>query len=192
MKKSIVVALSVLLVLVTGIFAFAGGGPVKIFIDGKELDTAVPPAIENGSTVASVRDIAEALGASVKWDSQTKSIQIESDKDNMRIALLQQALMPQDHLVAANTWAESIKMRNGALQYALMAPSLQSEKYAEYAAMNWSTGASSPWVKEYTVAEKGEQKEGVYLYQIEYVYTDSTQSTTKAYENIVVEKNDTG
>ncbi len=191
MKRGIVIALAVLLVVATGIFAFADS-VVKIFVDEKQLDTTVAPSIQNGSTVASVRDIAEALGASVMWDAETKSVRIESDKNDMRITLLEQALIPQDHLVAANTWAEAIKMRNGALQYALLTPSLQSEKYEEYVALNWVTGTSSPWVKDYTVTEKGKLKEDAYLYLIEYVYTDSTQSTSKMYEYITVVKSDTG
>lgn len=191
MKKSIVIAFVVILVLATGIFAF-GDSIVKIFINGEELDATVPPSLENGSTVASVRDIAEALGASVTWDPETGSVRIESDKSDMRISLLEQALMPQDHLSAANTWAEAVKMRNGALQYALLAPAIQSEKYDEYAAMNWVTGTSSPWVKEYTITEKDKLKEDTYLYLIEYVYTDSTQSTSKMHEYITVDKSETG
>ena len=88
------------------------------------------------------------------WDAETKSVRIESGKSDMRVTLLEQALIPQDHLAAANTWAEAVKMRNGALQYALLTPSLQSEKYEEYSAMNWVTGTSSPWIKEYKVTEK--------------------------------------
>ena len=191
MKKSIVIALVVILVLATGIFAFADS-IVKIFINGEELDSTVPPSVENGRTVASVRDIAEALGASVTWDPETGSVRIESDRSDMRINLLEQALIPQDHLSAAGTWAEAVKMRNGALQYALLTPSLQAEKYEEYVAMNWVTGTSSPWVKDYTVTEKGKLKEDAYLYLIEYVYTDSTQSTSKMYEYITVVKSDTG
>ena len=191
MKKSFVIALAVLLVVATSIFAFADSA-IKIFVDGKELDATVPPAIKNGSTVASVRDIAEALGASVMWDAETKSVRIESDKEDMRIGLLEQALIPQDHLAAANAWAEAVKMRNGALQYALLTPEMQSEKYEEYASMNWVTGASSPLVKEYTVTEKGKLKEGIHLYLIEYVYTDSTQSTSTFYEYITVDKFDMG
>ncbi len=191
MKKSVLIALVIILVLASGLIAFANSA-VKIYIDGKELDASMQPSIKNGIATAPVRGIAEALGASVSWDDETNSIRIESQKDDMRISLLEQALILQDHLAAVTTWAEAVKMRNGALQYALLSPDLQSVKYDSFAYLNWSTGTSSPWIKEYTVSEKGKPAADTYLYQVAYTYTDSTQNTWKSYESIEVKKHDKG
>jgi hypothetical protein len=190
LKKRVFVVVIALVVLASGLIVNAES-ILKIFVDGEEINTEA--RIENGKTIASVRDIAEALGASVEWDASSNSVIIKSNgkSDEMRISLLEQALIPDDPITAATSWAEGLKMRNGALQYALLSPELKKEKYDEYADMNWVTGTSSPWVKEYNITEKGKE-EGVVVYQIEYIYTDSTQSISKLYEEITVEKSEIG
>ncbi|NLY70606.1 MAG: copper amine oxidase N-terminal domain-containing protein [Clostridiales bacterium] len=190
MNKKILAVVIVLVVLASGLVVNADS-LLKIFIDGEEINTEAK--LENGRTIASVRDIAEALGASVEWDASSNSVIIKSNgkSDEMRVSLLEQALIPDDPVTAVTSWAEGIKMRNGALQYALLSPELKKEKYDEYADLNWVTGTSSPWVKEYNITEKG-KTEGVVVYQIEYVYTDSTQSILKIYEEITVGKSDMG
>ena len=54
---------------------------------------------------------------------------------------------------AAKTWAEGLKQRSAALQYAVMS-SMLKEEYArrlEQTSPNWVTGVSSPWVESYTI-----------------------------------------
>lgn len=46
---------------------------VRLVVEGK----AIPAEIQNGVTVASVRAIAEALGAAVAWDEQTRTVNVE-------------------------------------------------------------------------------------------------------------------
>ena len=47
----------------------------------------VRPVIENGRTLAPVRAVAEALGAEVAWDSQTREITISKDDIFVRMAV---------------------------------------------------------------------------------------------------------
>ena len=54
---------------------------------------------------------------------------------------------------AALVWAEGVKNRNAAMQYAVMTQALK-EKYAaalETTYPNWVTGTSSPWVDSYLI-----------------------------------------
>ncbi len=44
-----------------------------------------------------------------------------------------------------------MKSRDGRAQYALMSKEFQAKSYDDYAAFDWVTGASSPWVDSYTV-----------------------------------------
>lgn len=50
------------------------GGPVKLFVDGAEIETDVPPLLEDGVTLVPVRFVSEALGAAVAWDEETGSV----------------------------------------------------------------------------------------------------------------------
>lgn len=56
---------------------------------------------------------------------------------------------------AAKVWAEGLKNRSAALQYAVMRSPLR-EAYAkqlEKTARNWVTGLSSPWVEDYQIKQ---------------------------------------
>lgn len=65
------------------------------------------------------------------------------------------ACTPED---AAKTWAEGLRLRSAALQYAAMNDMLKEEyaKRLESTAPNWVTGMSSPWVESYTLVKLNE------------------------------------
>ena len=139
--------------------------------------------------------IAQALGAEVRWDGDSKTVYIDIDsKDEMtdsnRIALLESALAPKSSLSAVNSWAEAVKTRNGAWQYAVMTPDLQEKYYEQFASLNWTTGTSSPWIKEYKVIEKGNPDENTYFYEVEFTWTDSTMQTSTTKEYVTVKNTD--
>ena len=62
------------------------------------------------------------------------------------------ACTPED---AAKIWAEGLKARSAALQYAVMTDMLKEEyaKRLETTAPNWVTGLSSPWVDSYILVK---------------------------------------
>jgi len=70
MKKFISLILVAVMIL-SAITAFAED-PIKIYLDGKELETDVPPVIVNDRTMVPFRDIFEALGATVDWNGNLK------------------------------------------------------------------------------------------------------------------------
>ncbi|MDP4133016.1 MAG: stalk domain-containing protein [Bacillota bacterium] len=55
-------------------------------VDGKEITLAAPAVISDGATLVPVRFVSEALGATVKWNAETKTVTI-NDKDT-RIQLV--------------------------------------------------------------------------------------------------------
>ncbi len=59
---------------------------------------------------------------------------------------------------AASLWAEGLKQRSAALQYAAMSDMLKEEyqKRLQTTAPNWVTGVSSPWVDSYTIVSMKE------------------------------------
>jgi len=49
---------------------------VKIFVNGKEIKSDVPPQIINNRTMVPIRVVSETLGATVNWDGATRSVYI--------------------------------------------------------------------------------------------------------------------
>ncbi|MGC5326286.1 stalk domain-containing protein [Brevibacillus sp. SYSU BS000544] len=47
---------------------------VTVLLNGKQLLFPVPPVIKNETTLVPLREIFEALGASVKWDAATRTV----------------------------------------------------------------------------------------------------------------------
>lgn len=74
MKKRVVVAIFMVIVLSTfTVMAFAAN-PVKLSVNGQEINTDVPPQLINGRIMAPIRWVAQALGADVQWDGYTVHI----------------------------------------------------------------------------------------------------------------------
>ncbi len=48
--------------------------PPVVILDGRQLTFEVPPTIENGRTLVPLRAIFEAMGASVNWDNNTRTV----------------------------------------------------------------------------------------------------------------------
>lgn len=71
MKRFIGTAAVLAALMVSNVMA---GESISLKIDGTELECEVPPQIIDGRTMVPVRDIFEAVGAEVNWDSDTKTV----------------------------------------------------------------------------------------------------------------------
>lgn len=182
------IAAALVTVLLAAVYAAAVSAeenPVQLVVNGRVIETGVPPQVVNGHTVAPVRQVAEALGAEVKWDEETRQVWIYSPKmDSLQrqTALLQEALAPVTPGDAVEKWARGVKERNGALQYAVLAPELQEQNRSDMESRGWVTGVSSPWVERYEII-KGTQAGDAREYEIKFYWATSTgpagDSTTK-------------
>lgn len=187
-KRRLKIIVGVVLALCLGAFALAAS-PIKLFVNGQEIVTEVTPKIVAGTVLAPLKAIAEAFGATVEWDEKTKSVSIEAKRieaDQAQVRLLEEALAPEDPLNAAQTWAEGVKARNGALQYAVMTPDLKKGYLAKFVDSNWSTGASSPWVENYEITERYNFNNEKYRFEINFTSTDSTKETFSTTEYVTV------
>jgi hypothetical protein len=182
-KLFFVIAVAALVCLATSVFANTA---IKLYFNGEELETDVPPTLINHRVLVPIRVISEAYGMNVEWKDNAVYVESESGSSNTRIRLLEEALAPKDALSAARTWAEGVKMRNGALQFAVMSPDLREEKYSHFVELDWVTGTSSPWIKDYTIKEISRSDNDIYRYEIEFTYTDSTQIEFTKKEYIIV------
>lgn len=101
--------------------------------------------------------------------------------DQRRIMLLEDALAPRTAEGAAYSWADAVKARNGAWQYALMDPGLRVQYRKEFEDNNWVTGFSSPWVQKYRVTRESVDDKGNVTFQVKF---DWYTSAGYAYSNI--------
>ena len=70
------------LILTTTTFAFAAD-PIKLIVNGQEIAFPdAPPQIINGRTMVPARPLAEALGAKVDWDNETRTVVVSSEEVN--------------------------------------------------------------------------------------------------------------
>jgi len=97
-----------------------------------------------------------------------------------RIELLETALAPRTPDLAAYSWAEAIKTRNGAWQYAIMNDELRTEYLEQFEETNWVTGVSSPWVEKYRVTRESVDENGATTFKVEF---DWYTSAGYAYSN---------
>ena len=77
MKKVIIVCLSLLIVAI-GSLAVLASNPITITVNGRIIQSDVPPQIIGGRTMVPLRAVAEALGADVQWDGNTNTVIITS------------------------------------------------------------------------------------------------------------------
>lgn len=196
MKKKLL-AVVALLAISLGIFSLAyAGSPIKLILNGKELKSDVPPQNVNSRVLVPIRVISEAFGAKVSWDSKNNAVIIESKTDSnkdtsqeSRISQLERALAPKNAEDAVNTWAEAVKSRNGAVEYAVLSPELKKAMYSDFEETNWVTGVSSPWVDSYKITDLGKADDGSYRYKVDMVWKTSADSSTGE-EYIIVKEYD--
>lgn len=188
-RKRLVTALLAGAIIVGVTTAAYAGSAIQLFYNGQEIKGDAAPVNINGKIYASVRAIAEAMGAEVNWDQDSNQIHITGNDKERQIAELERALAPKDGLEAVNSWAEALKQRNGAWQYAVMTPELKSASLEELASMGWTTGTSSPWVKEFKVKKIAETDRSV-RYSVTFTWTESTGSLSNSVVFVTVRKQD--
>jgi len=95
-KKRLVILSVFLLVTVVSAAALAAE-PIKLVVNGKEIQSDVPLQMTDNLLVAPVRHIAEALGCAVNWDEATRTVSILGPSQSVwerRVKLLEEALAP--------------------------------------------------------------------------------------------------
>ena len=76
-SKYLLIGLVVGLILATATFAMAAN-PIKLIINGQEIQCDVAPQNINGRVLVPARFVAESLGASVTWDAANNAVVITS------------------------------------------------------------------------------------------------------------------
>lgn len=133
-KKLFLVGGALLIFLAVATAALAAS-PIKLYVNGREIQVDVPPQLVNGRTMVPIRWVAEALGARVDWDQANNLVTIataaqERASSDARAELelltsgLRAADSPRD---LVERYAEALKSRNGALARAYLAPAIKDQ-----------------------------------------------------------------
>lgn len=89
--------------------AFAGGDKITVILNGNELSFNQAPVVENGTTLVPMRDIFEALNASVEWNAETKTISVYSNDDIMYITINSDTALVNDETYTLDAPAKIIE-----------------------------------------------------------------------------------
>ncbi|NLM37123.1 MAG: hypothetical protein GX202_03235 [Firmicutes bacterium] len=190
MKHKIALVLAALF-LTSALAAGAYSTKLKLFFNGNQVETELSPRIVDEHLYLPVEILEEQLGLTVHWDKEQGTVEVDGTDGTVltaQIQRLEEFFVPEEPRAAVETWAEGVKRRNGAWQYAVMASALKKEAYEEFAALNWSTGTSSPWVESYLVTESFRTDGEKYRYTVEFKYTDATGNATYAKTYVTVER----
>lgn len=124
--------------------------------------------------------------AAQEYDAKAEA-ETEISVLKQQIDKLEEAFAAEQPQSAVRTWAEGVKKRNGALQYAMLTPGLKAKMFGELSANRWTTGTSSPWVDRYEIIAQKVAPETA-QFAVEFTYTDATGSTFTKTENVTVTK----
>ena len=188
-KRNLIFITMIALVLTLASVVYAGT-KLKVFVNGQEVEMKRTPQIFKGTLFLPLPELADIFGANVKWEKESSRVEIntkELEARKSQVALLEEALIPHDPFGAVKTWAEGVKNHNGALQYAVMTPELKKEVYPKLVETNWSTGGSSPWIKDYQIREQYRVEQEKYGFIVQFAYTDSTDATFTTKQYVTVE-----
>lgn len=117
-------------------------------------------------------------------------IQVNDEKSLMdeRIKMLELSLIGSSPEETINNFAEAVKTRNGAMQYALFSSEARVGLTKPMENSHWVTGVSSPWVEAYQVVEETKIQTNQVEYVIEFDLYTSTGFAGKDSARLTVEK----
>lgn len=127
--------------------------------------------------MAPLREVAESLGATVKWNGDQNAVEVETQQtDSLRqqVRMLESALAAKTPQDAVELWAKAVQTRNGALEYGILSPRLKELKRASFEAANWVTGISSPWLERYMIHPGKVNADGSQTFEVQFDYRTST------------------
>ncbi|MDD2422404.1 MAG: copper amine oxidase N-terminal domain-containing protein [Heliobacteriaceae bacterium] len=191
MKNKLLVGVGVVVLLFAVLNVAFADKPIDLLVNRQFVKTDVPPRLVDGRVMVPVRSLAEALGAEVKWNENTKTVLIAGPKLyslQEQVKLLQAELAPNTPREAAEKWAKGVKERNGALQYAVLSPELKEQSFADYESYGWVTGTSSPWVVRYEITKETKTGEDTWEYEIKFESATSTGPAGSSVDKAVVKQ----
>lgn len=113
---------------------------------------AAAPKIYNDRIYVPVEYFSQVLKEDVNYNGEAvRFFKVDSEKMNLFNNQIVEFNIPSTAENCVKMYAEAVKMRQGALQYALYSEKLREASKSEFEDLNWVTGVSSPWVTGYDI-----------------------------------------
>ncbi|MGG2065140.1 hypothetical protein [Bacillus sp. S14(2024)] len=116
--------------------------------------------------------------------AETESNQLES-----QISSFMSGLQTKTPKQAIELWILGVKNRSGAVQFAMLSPSLQQQTQKKFEQSSWVTGQSSPWVDNFRFVKVDKISNTKWKFTIAYDLITSFAKIEKGQKIITVEKN---
>jgi len=131
------------LLLVAFIFPLAASAEpqIKLIVDGKEFETEIPPQIIEGTTMASIRIVADIFGAEIGWDDENQIVSLGYNNTGIALAVGHETLY-------------KVKLKdNGELEYETISLSatpklIDGRVFVPVKYIAWAFGAIVEWNSE--------------------------------------------
>lgn len=101
MKKSIILILAAMIIVAAP--AVYADSAIKVYVNGKQVVSDVPAAIVSGRTMLPFRSVFNALGVgddSIKWDQNSKSIEVSIGGKYIFLAVGSSGAIANDNLIS--------------------------------------------------------------------------------------------
>lgn len=158
MKKTVLIILAVSILSISAtLLSFAAVQNIRVILNGDVLYMDVPPVMINNRVLIPIRAISESLGASITWNQENYTVNVDTTFNN-RIDLLEKGFETSSPFECVEMYANAVKNRNGAIQYALMTDTQKKRSYNELNGLHWRTGVSSPWITKYSITQEDATK----------------------------------
>ncbi|MGE5577312.1 MAG: stalk domain-containing protein [Syntrophothermus sp.] len=171
MRRKLLVAGGTIILAATLAGSAWAGNAMHLVVNGRMIQPDVEPQMVQGRVVAPVRALAEALGASVAWEGATDTVRVDLPEVaslEQRVAMLEQAVAPRTAEEAAEAYLRAMQSKNGAWQFALLAPELREQYRADMESSLWRIGASSRQIDAYTIRPGTELDNGRWRFVADY------------------------
>jgi len=146
-----------------------------------------------GATVLQGILLAGVIAADPPTSGEQSPLQPSQDQQlfilEQQVARLEEAIAPQSPLAAVKAWADGMKSRNGALQFAVLSNELRQKLKANFVTptATWVTGASSPWFTGYQITRQIKHSSG-WEFEVQYPMQTSSGSFGTYVQRLEVEQ----
>ncbi len=115
--------------------------------------------------------------------------QLEKNPLESQIVSFMTGLQPETPKQTVELWILGVKNRSGAVQYALLSPTLQKVTKKRFEEKGWNTGQSSPWVENFRTTKVDKVSDEKVKYTITYDLISSYKNFGTGQKMITLEKN---
>lgn len=129
------------------------------------------------------------LFAIILLQSNPTYAQTEKNPLESQIIPFMTGLQPETPKQAVELWILGVKNRSGAVQYALLSPTLQRLTKKRFEERGWNTGQSSPWVDNFRITKVEKISDENVKFTIAYDLISSYKNFGTGQKVITLEKN---